>query len=118
MKAGFIGAGKVGFSLGKYLKEGGVTVTGYFSRSRESAMEAAGFTDTGYYDNLADIAKDSDTLFITVPDGTIGAVWENLRNLPIKDKNICHYSCHAKPHLTSWSCVTVPYFFLPQILFA
>ena len=92
MKAGFIGAGKVGFSLGKYLKEGGVPVPGYFSRSRESAMEAAGFTDTGYYDNLADIAKDSDTLFITVPDGTIGAVWENLRNLPIKDKNICHCS--------------------------
>ncbi len=28
MRAGFIGAGKVGFSLGKYLKENGVEITG------------------------------------------------------------------------------------------
>ena len=27
MRAGFIGAGKVGFSLGKYLKENGVEIT-------------------------------------------------------------------------------------------
>ncbi len=92
MKAGFIGAGKVGFSLGKYLKDGGVTVTGYYSRSIESAAEAAEFTDTGYYENLADIARDSDTLFVTVPDGMIGNVWKELRNLPIKNKNICHCS--------------------------
>ena len=29
MRAGFIGAGKVGFSLGKYLKENGVEITGF-----------------------------------------------------------------------------------------
>lgn len=92
MKAGFIGAGKVGFSLGKYLKEGGVTVTGYYSRSDSSAREAAVFTDTEYYGNLTDIVRDSDTLFVTVPDGVIGNLWEEMRNLPIKDKNICHCS--------------------------
>ena len=41
MKVGFIGAGKVGFSLGKYLKENGVEITGYFSKSPESAKSAA-----------------------------------------------------------------------------
>ena len=92
MKAGFIGAGKVGFSLGKYLKERGTELTGYYSRSNRSAIEAAEFTDTKSYENLADIVNDSDTLFITVPDGAIGTVWEELRNLPIKDKNICHCS--------------------------
>lgn len=92
MKAGFIGAGKVGFSLGKYLKERGTELTGYYSRSSRSAIEAAEFTDTKSYENLADIVNDSDTLFITVPDGAIGTVWEELRNLPIKDKNICHCS--------------------------
>ena len=30
MKAGFIGAGKVGFSLGKYLAENGIQVTGFY----------------------------------------------------------------------------------------
>lgn len=92
MRAGFIGAGKVGFSLGRYLAEGGVTVTGYYSRSRTSAAEAAEFTGTDRYDDLADITEDSDTLFITVPDGVIADVWDELRDLPIKNKNICHCS--------------------------
>ena len=90
MKAGFIGAGKVGFTLGKYLAEGGITVTGYYSRTARSAREAAAFTGTRYYDKLADIVKDSDTLFVTVPDGAIGEVWKGICNLPIKNKNICH----------------------------
>ena len=92
MKAGFIGAGKVGFTLGKYLAEGGITVTGYYSRTARSAREAAAFTGTRYYDKLADIVKDSDTLFVTVPDGAIGEVWKGICNLPIKNKNICHCS--------------------------
>lgn len=92
MKAGFIGAGKVGFSLGKYLAEGGIPVTGYYSRSSKSAREAAEFTGTVCYEDLAGVVRDSDTLFITVPDGKIGKVWEQIRNLPIKNKNICHCS--------------------------
>lgn len=35
MKVGFIGAGKVGFSLGRFFAESGIQVTGYFSRHRE-----------------------------------------------------------------------------------
>lgn len=92
MRAGFIGAGKVGFSLGRYLAEGGVTVTGYYSRNSRSAREAAEFTGTDHYEDLDAITADSDTLFITVPDGAIAGVWDQLRDLPIKDKNICHCS--------------------------
>lgn len=32
MKIGFIGAGKVGFSLGMFFVQGGISVTGYYSR--------------------------------------------------------------------------------------
>ena len=71
MRAGFIGAGKVGFSLGKYLKENGVEITGYFSKSPESAKSAADFTNTKLYKSIENILSDSDTLFITVPDGQI-----------------------------------------------
>ena len=87
MKAGFIGAGKVGFSLGKYLAENGIDVTGYYSRSADSAIKASEFTGTRYYKDLTDIIEDSDTLFITAPDGAITEVWEYIRNLPIKNKN-------------------------------
>ncbi len=92
MKIGFIGAGKVGFSLGKYLKEHGVNITGYYSKSQNSAKMAADFTDTKTYDSIKNLLKDSDTVFITVPDGVIGEIWENMKNLDIKNKNICHCS--------------------------
>ena len=92
MKAGFIGAGKVGFSLGKYLQSGGIALSGYFSKSAKSAREAAAFTGSRYYENLADIVEDSDTLFITVPDGAIADIWDDMGHLPVENKNICHCS--------------------------
>lgn len=92
MKTGFIGAGKVGFSLGRYLISNGVCVTGYYSKSPKSAKSAADFTNTKTYSSLKNILKDSDTLFITVPDAVIGEVWEHMKNLDIKNKKICHCS--------------------------
>lgn len=92
MKIGIIGAGKVGFSLGKWFVQGGVPVTGYWSRRRESAREAALFTGTKQYDTLEALVQDSDALFLTVPDGVISRVYQQLRELPISEKQICHCS--------------------------
>lgn len=39
MRAGFIGAGKVGFTLGKYLAMHGIEISGYYSRTPASAKE-------------------------------------------------------------------------------
>lgn len=44
MKFGFIGAGKVGFSLGKYLADNEMEVVGYYSEFKEDALEASKFT--------------------------------------------------------------------------
>lgn len=92
MKVGFIGAGKVGFSLGKFLKTHDVDVVGYYSKTPESAKSAADFTETKVYGTIADIVQDSDTIFVTVPDGQICMVWDCIKNLDIKNKNICHCS--------------------------
>ncbi len=95
MRIGIIGAGKVGFTLGKYFvtqDSENTQVIGYYSRRLESAKEAATFTETRYYENLADIVKDSDTLFITASDGAIADVWDDMAMLPIKEKLICHCS--------------------------
>ncbi len=70
----------------------GHEVSGYYSRSCKSAKEAAAFTQTKFYESLACIVEDSDTLFVTVPDDAIGNIWDDMRNLPIKNKNICHCS--------------------------
>ena len=96
MKIGFIGAGKVGFSLGKYLQnncsQNDVEIVGYFSKSLKSAKSAADFTSTKLYINLENILKDSDTLFLSLFDGSISQIWFYMRNLDIRNKNICHCS--------------------------
>ena len=92
IKIGFIGAGKVGFSLGKYLKINNISVTGYYSRNEDSAKKASIFTGTKQYNNLNEIINDSDTIFITTPDSEIKNVWNEIKELPIKNKMICHCS--------------------------
>nr|WP_279289641.1 Rossmann-like and DUF2520 domain-containing protein [Clostridium gasigenes] len=92
IKIGFIGAGKVGFSLGKYLKINNITVTGYYSRNEDSSKKASIFTCTKQFDNLSEIINESDTIFITTPDGEIKNVWNEIKELSIKNKVICHCS--------------------------
>ena len=43
MKFGFIGAGKVGFSLGKYLADNEMEVVGYYSEFKEDALQSHQF---------------------------------------------------------------------------
>ena len=43
MRIGFIGAGKVGCTLGKFMSIHGAAVTGYYDRDTEAAAEAARF---------------------------------------------------------------------------
>ena len=92
IKFGFIGAGKVGFSLGKYLKENNIGISGYYSKSQHSSKEAAIFTNTRQYNNLEDLIKNSDAIFITTPDNQIADVWNEIKRLPIREKLICHCS--------------------------
>ena len=96
MKTGFIGAGKVGFTLGKFFcsktSSNSIEVTGYYSRNTNSAEEAAKFTETEAFTDLGALIEASDVLFLTVPDGTITEVYEQVRQYPIQGKYICHCS--------------------------
>ncbi len=92
MRIGFVGAGKVGFTLGKYMSERNVCVSGYYSRSEESARQASVFTHTKYYKTLEDWIGSSDALFLTVPDGAIEDVWNSIKRYSLTGKFICHCS--------------------------
>lgn len=92
MRIGIIGAGKVGVTLGKYLTDAGITVCGFYSRTKTSAAQAADFVKTKLYEDLKDLLRVSDTLFITVPDGEIGNVWDCITAYDLTDKIICHFS--------------------------
>jgi len=92
IKIGFIGAGKVGFSLGKFFKEKNLNVSGYFSKNPESSKEASVFTNTKHFKSIEDLVNESNIIFITVPDNEILNVYSELKSYPLKDKIICHTS--------------------------
>ena len=92
MRIGFAGAGKVGFSLGKYMTERKVSVSGYYSLHPDSALLASEFTHTRHFLLLEELVHASDAVFLTVPDGAIGSVWNSLKRFDLQGKFICHCS--------------------------
>lgn len=93
MNIGFIGAGKVGCSLGKYFSQDPETkIIGYYSRSSRSAEEAARFTDSKSYLDMKELIDACDMIFLTVPDGSIPDTWNKVKEYDIREKMICHCS--------------------------
>lgn len=92
MEIGIVGAGRVGCSIGKYLKEHGAAVAGYYSKSRESVEFAATFTNTAAFLSLEELVEAVSMIFITTPDDEIRPVWEKIAGQPIRGKIICHFS--------------------------
>lgn len=92
MQIGIIGAGKVGTTLAKYVKDHGACVTGFYSRTESSGRESAEFTGTEYFETLDSLIRASDTLFITTTDGAIVQVWDCIAEKNVKGKVICHFS--------------------------
>ncbi|NMM61675.1 DUF2520 domain-containing protein [Clostridium sp. P21] len=92
MKIGFIGAGKVGFSLGKYFSINNITLTGYYSKSSSSSKEAAEFTGSKFYESINELIDDSDIVFITTPDDIVFKIWQTIKHSDIRNKIICHTS--------------------------
>lgn len=91
LKVGFIGAGKVGCSLGDYFRHSGIPVVGYVSRTQAKAGGAAQ-EQRRYIDTIDKLLTMCDVLFLTVPDDAIGKVWEQVKQFPIEGKFICHCS--------------------------
>lgn len=92
MRIGFIGAGKAGISLGRFLRAIGLTVSGYLSRSRFSAEKGASLTDSAVFDSFEDALKQSDILFLTVPDTELKPTFGLLSRLNLNGKTLCHAS--------------------------
>ena len=92
MKIGFIGAGKVGFSLGKYFAENGLEISGYYSRSESSALEVAVFTGSELFVSAEELVSASDAVFLTVPDSAIKETYSALPKDLLCGRQICHCS--------------------------
>lgn len=89
---GFIGAGRVGVTLGRYFYIKNLRVSGYFSKSVQHARQAAAVTGSVPYASMEQLAAESEILFLTVPDDSIAQVYAQLRQCDIRGKLICHCS--------------------------
>lgn len=92
MRIGIIGSGRVGYSIGKYLSDNQVDVTGFYDRHQERAEDAALFCKTDSFVSMEAIVKASDTLYITTQDREISRVWDCIDKTSIQNKIICHFS--------------------------
>lgn len=129
MKFGFIGAGKVGFSMGKYLADNNQRLSGYYSEFKEDAIAAAEFTGSHAYTDMNQLVEDSDVLFLTVSDGQIENVWNQLKdshfsnhkeglNPFLRGKIVCHCSGALSSEVFSDIADTESYAYSIHPLFA
>lgn len=106
MTIGFIGAGKVGCSLGKYFSQNGLSLSGYYSRSLQSAQEAAQFTQSKCFSTIQEVLQNSTLIFCTVPDGSIHNLFHDIHPDCFQDTYLVHCSgalssqifAHLAPH--------------------
>ena len=92
MKTGIIGAGRVGCSLGKYFRSKNADLVGYYDTNAAAAEEAAAFTQTAGFDQVQQLVRESDILFITTPDSLLVPVWEEIKGMSHRNQIICHCS--------------------------
>ena len=95
IRIAFIGAGKVGCSFARYLREdGSASLAGFFSHSEASSAEAAAFAGGVAFDTVTEVAQAVDLVFITTPDGAIANVAAQLAacGADLRGKVVAHCS--------------------------
>lgn len=81
MRMSFIGAGKVGTSLGLYFKGKGFEISGYYSKTYASALHASELTGSTAFNSLEELSSYSDMIWITTNDDSIEGVGGQLAQL-------------------------------------
>ena len=94
MKTGIIGAGRVGCSLGKYFRSKNADLVGYYDTNAAAAKEAAAFTQTADFDQVQQLVRESDILFITTPDSLLVPVWEEIKDMSHRNQIARFIQCY------------------------
>ncbi|WP_330997949.1 Rossmann-like and DUF2520 domain-containing protein [Pectinatus sottacetonis] len=93
IKIGFIGAGKVGTTLGLYFQKHALPLAGYYSRSQHSRCNAAAITASAHFSSIKPLVSVCDVIFITTPDNVLPDIDNELPCLvPVKNKTWLHTS--------------------------
>lgn len=79
MNIAFIGCGRVGTSLAKYFTDKGLTVIGMNDRTASIGQESAEFVGVPFFADRAELIAVADVIFLTVSDGAIPIVWNEIK---------------------------------------
>jgi len=104
LKIVLLGAGNVGFHLGKKLNEVGVEIEQIFSRKKTNAKRLAKIVGSDFTNNIAEISSEANLYIIAVPDNAIPKVAASLSKIIPSSKLVVHTS-GATP-----STILSPYF--------
>ncbi len=88
MRIGFIGAGKVGTSFGRYLSDNNYDVVGYFSKSRSSSEKAAFFVGGCCFESLQLLLGSADIVIVTTPDDVLAHIAQEILSCELKKGQI------------------------------
>jgi predicted short-subunit dehydrogenase-like oxidoreductase (DUF2520 family) len=92
MKIGIIGTGRVGISLGRYLRYRNFSISGYLNRERKENVIDLSKLGWRSFESYAEIAARSDLILIAVPDDEIIDVWNKLSKENIGGRCVIHTS--------------------------
>ena len=92
LKIVLLGAGNVGFHLGKKLHEIGVEIEQIFSRKKSKAKRLAKLCNTTFTNFIQDISTEGDLYILAVPDSKIEEVAQQLSEVISPAKLVVHTS--------------------------
>lgn len=87
-----IGAGNVGYHLGKNLHQSGLPILQVFSRKKSKAKKLADITGGAFTTSLSKIMNDADLYIIAVKDDAIESVAKSLQKVDVKKGIVTHTS--------------------------
>lgn len=79
----FIGAGKVGSTLGLYFRQKGLEIGGYYSRTYEHAKRAALLSGSVAYKSIEELMSNSSMVWITTSDDALPVLAKEIAQLDI-----------------------------------
>ncbi|MDE6384901.1 MAG: DUF2520 domain-containing protein [Eubacterium sp.] len=118
LSIGFIGAGRVGITLGRYFFAKNQKIAGYYSKTYSNARQAAEFTQSTACRSVEEILNQSEIVFITVPDRNIYEVYLQLKNYDLRNKILCHCSGALSADIFNDVCTLGAYGFSVHPVFA
>lgn len=87
-----IGAGNVGYHLGKNLHQNGLPIVQVFSRTKSKAKKLADITGGAFTTSLSKIMNDADLYIIAVKDDAIESVAKSLKKIGVQKGIVTHTS--------------------------